>query len=71
MEKVKWKGAMNPPKEGYRILFEKDGRLQTGTFVNGCIHKYSLYSIDKWMYEDEARRILFEHSWPYLNFDNL
>ena len=73
MEKVKWKGAMNPPKEERRILFEKDDRLQIGIYRNGCVNAiaftYSFHSVDEWMYEEEAQRILFEHSWPNLNFD--
>jgi hypothetical protein len=70
---MKWKGPTQTPKNDTRILFEVDGRLHTGTTDHRKIisqdEEYHLNFLDKWMYESEAKQILFEHSFPNVKYD--
>jgi hypothetical protein len=72
---MKWKGCTERPVNDSRILFEIKGSLMIGQHINGDIYDISgsfycrHYWTDKWMYESEAKRILYEHSWPTLKYE--
>jgi hypothetical protein len=70
---MKWKGPTQTPKNNTRILFEIKKSLKVGLYLNGKIYdppgNLRFDKADKWMYESEAKQILFEHSFPNIKYD--
>jgi hypothetical protein len=70
---MKWKGSAEYAKNGSRILIEANDRLVFGTVDYPTViidnKEFHFSVIDKWMYESEAKQILFEHSYPNLKYE--